>query len=648
MASRGYDTLLRSLKKGELAPVYYLHGPEDILKDEAVTAIVELALDPGLRDFNFDQRSAAQLDPEAVFTLCTTLPMMAERRVVVLRDLEGWKRKPKVRAAFLQYLERPAAETVVILVQSSGEESEDKEIARGSWSVACEPLPPDRVLKWLQRRAGALGVELGEDAAHHLIRAVGGDLGALAAELQKFSALPAGDSLTVERVGELVGVRHGETVFDWRDAVLDGDTGRAVTLLGPLLDQSGSSGVKLVTLLGTTFIGVGIARSHYDRRLRGRALDDAVFEIIKRNRVFGLLSWSEEKGRWIRWAERWPGGRIREALRAAQAADKSLKGTTISDEKGILTDLVLTVRPRRATAAAGMSLVGVLLALIFLAAAPLRAQTDPRLVEAVRSAQEGRGDSARAAVRQLLAATQPTDTLYPQIVYTQAMVANSAAEMRRHLQQVAVEYGSSSWGDDALLRLVQMDYATRNFQSAARNLERLRLDYPLTSLLPQAAYWAGRTYFDLGNQGIACRWLADGIARAEDNLELQNQLNFLYQRCDLGADSAPAGTAARADSQVDSAAAAGPPKDTAPPAPAPDSTKRIAAFRVQVAAVATAGAADDVAEKVDAMNLPSVIVREKGLYKVRAGAFASRAEAQAAVGKIRATLGGSPFVVAEP
>jgi len=165
------------------------------------------------------------------------------------------------------------------------------------------------------------------------------------------------------------------------------------------------------------------------------------------------------------------------------------------------------------------------------------AQTDPRLVDAVRAAQEGRGDSARTTVDRLLAATPPTDTLYPQILYTQAMVAGTAGDMRRLLQRVTVEYGTSSWADDALLRLVQMDYATRNFEGAARNLERLKLDFPATPLLPQAAYWAGRTYFDANNPSAACRWLADGMAQARNDVELQNQLGYLYQRCDLRADT---------------------------------------------------------------------------------------------------------------
>lgn len=153
--------------------------------------------------------------------------------------------------------------------------------------------------------------------------------------------MPPGEPLTAERVGELVGVRHGETIFDWRDAVMEDRTGPAVHLIGLLLDQPGNSGVKLAGLLGTTLVGVGLARSYTDRDQRGRALDDAVFRAIQRCRVFGLLSWSEEKSRWIRWAPTWPAKRVTGALRAVLAADTALKGTTISDERGILTDLVL-------------------------------------------------------------------------------------------------------------------------------------------------------------------------------------------------------------------------------------------------------------------------------------------------------------------
>ena len=169
MPATRFDTLFRSLKKGELAGAYYLHGPEDILKDEAIQAILDRALDPALRDFNFDQRSAGQLDPEAIFTLCTTLPMMAERRVVLLRDVEGWKRKPKVRAAVLNYLERPSPETVLILVQGAGEESEDTELARRAYAVAsirCRPTARSSGCCAAPRRWASRSIRTG---AEHLL-----------------------------------------------------------------------------------------------------------------------------------------------------------------------------------------------------------------------------------------------------------------------------------------------------------------------------------------------------------------------------------------------------------------------------------------------------------------------------------------------
>ncbi len=281
------------------------------------------------------------------------------------------------------------------------------------------------------------------------------------------------------------------------------------------------------------------------------------------------------------------------------------------------------------------------------------AQSDPRLVEAIRAAQEGRGDSARASVDRLLAATAPTDSLYPEIVYTKAMVAGSAGDMRRNLQRVVVEYNTSSWADDALLRLVQMDYAVRNFESAARNLERLRLDYPATPLIPQAAYWAARTYFDLNNPALACRWLADGIAQSQGNIELQNQLRYLNQRCTAATlqqdtvgkpDSA---TSARDTTARDTTA-----RDTTPDTTARDTTAQAGpartAFRIQVAAVKTADAAEAAANRVERAGFSTVIVRESGYYKVRAGAYPTREAAQAAVAKLRAKVGGRPFVVAEP
>jgi DNA polymerase III subunit delta len=351
MADHTIDALFRSLTKGELAAVYYLYGSEDVLKDEAVRAILDRALDPGMRDFNLDQRSAGQVDPEELHALCNTLPMMADRRVVVIREVEAWRRKSKARSEFLRYLERPSKETVVILIQGSVEEEPDKELARGAYTLRLDPLPVDRAVKWLLRKAATLGVNLDSAAAEHLVHSVGAELGVVSSELAKLASLPDDEPLTPDRVGELIGVRQGETQWDWRNSILEDQTGRAVSLLPSILAQPGMSGVKLVTLLGTTFIGLGIGRGLYDKGQRGRSLEDEIFRALLRNRPGGLPGYKEEAARWSRLLGRWSSRRIDAALAACLAADQSLKSTTISDERGVLTDLVLSIGLRSAEAA---------------------------------------------------------------------------------------------------------------------------------------------------------------------------------------------------------------------------------------------------------------------------------------------------------
>lgn len=351
MAVHSLDMLLRSLKKGDLARVYYFHGPEELLREEAIQAVMDRALDPGLRELNLDQRSAAQLDAAEVHALCNTLPMLAERRVVLLRDVEAWKRRTRGRSEFLRYLQHPSRDTVVILVQGSSEDLEDKELAGQAYAVRFDRLPAERASRWVLHHAGKLGLALEPEATEHLVRSIGPDLGALASELSKLASLPTTEPLTTERLGELVGVRRGETQWDWRTAVLQDQPGLAVTLLPAILSQPGISGVKLVSLLGTALVGVGVARSFYDKGVRGRALEEAVFKALLQNRPAGLLGYREEAACWNRWAARWPAARIRSALRAALETDLALKSTTVSDERGLVADLVLRIGIRSAEAA---------------------------------------------------------------------------------------------------------------------------------------------------------------------------------------------------------------------------------------------------------------------------------------------------------
>lgn len=342
-----FDAFTKQLKRGDIPAALYLFGDEDILKEEIVRAVLDRVLDPGTRDFNFDQRSAPQLDAESIETLCTTLPMMAERRVVLIKEVESWGKRAGARAAMLRYLEKPLPETVVILVQ--GRDDPDPDLLRLAAAVQVDTLPARLGNKWVLKRAEERGITLTEDAAAHLLRAVQGSLGAARSELDKLAGIAGPEPIDIELLGETLGVRRGETAEDWCQAVIEDRTAQASEMLQFLLDAPGVSGAGLLIQLGAQLVGLGATRDHYERGNRGMALERAAFGVLLRARP-ARIDYKESSALWARVIERWPMRRIENAIRAARRADLRLKSTTVSDERGILIDLLMEISPMVAAA----------------------------------------------------------------------------------------------------------------------------------------------------------------------------------------------------------------------------------------------------------------------------------------------------------
>jgi len=339
-------TFYGKFKKHGPEPAYYFHGSEDVLKDEAIADLLEAVLDKSLRDFNLDQVQAGQVDPAGLADLCSTLPMMADRRVVVVRGVEAWKRKTRAKKAAVAYLQDPGQETVLILVQSSAEEKPDKALTEAAYTVDFSEMRPEETARWLKREADRHGIQFDRGADDHLLATVGANLGALRSEVAKLSGLAVDGPITIAQVGDVVGIHQGETMTDWRDAVLGGDTARAASLIESILNQSGTTGVRMVMALSPALVGLGVARAHYDAGKRGRSLQSAVFDSIKVARPFGL-KWGDEAAKWASWAPEWPLPRIRQAIDDARRADELLKDTHLSDDAGLLTDLVMRLAAGR-------------------------------------------------------------------------------------------------------------------------------------------------------------------------------------------------------------------------------------------------------------------------------------------------------------
>jgi DNA polymerase-3 subunit delta len=349
MAGLSFDAARREVRRGNLARVYYLTGAEDILKDELAAAIVDAAVEPGARAFNLDIRSAGDLDGEALNALIETPPILSDRRVVIVRGLEQWRRNARVWEVLRRYLRNPAPTTVLVLIHGGGD-GDEAGIAADTTHVVLDPLPADDLGAWATARAEASGVRLEPAALAHLLQVTGGELAQVASELAKLAAGVGSDrAVTADEVAAFVGVRHGETLPDWVRAVTNRQTVEAARLVDIVLPQAGGA-VRMLAALGTELVGVRLAIALTEQGITGQRLRQALFQELRAARPQGIGSWSERAAEWAAAAARWSGAELDRAIEAAYAADLALKSPTVSDEEGILRGLVLALHARDAAA----------------------------------------------------------------------------------------------------------------------------------------------------------------------------------------------------------------------------------------------------------------------------------------------------------
>ncbi len=346
MAAVPVASARRTLERRDIRPVYYLTGPEDILKNELVDDVVDATVEPPNRAFNVDVRSAGDLNAEQVHALVETPPLLADRRVAVIRHLELWRKNAKVWQVLYSYLDRPSPSTVLVLVHGA-DAIPDRRIADSALHVDAASPNPGELVDWIQARALRSDVRFESDAIEHLVRAVGVNLSEIATEIEKLAVSVPTNTVTVADVENMVGIRHGETLDDWVFAAILRDTVRAVQLLDIVIAQSGVTAVKMVMTLGTAVVGVRLTRALLDSGKTTKQVEHEVMAHLRRTRPYGLGRYSEEIARWLRAAKQWTASELDGALRRLYEADQQLKSTTISDPRATICTTLLHMAATR-------------------------------------------------------------------------------------------------------------------------------------------------------------------------------------------------------------------------------------------------------------------------------------------------------------
>lgn len=239
----------RDLEKGELSPLYFIFGEEPYLLNQSVDRFKFAVLTEGAIDFNYSLFYASDAEVSSVRDAVETLPMMAPKRLVILKEAQELTDR---EWAELETLFTAPVDSTVFVILAARVDKRKKQIRLLLEAADCVEFkkPYDNQIPgWVKYIAGSLGLEISEDAILLLAKLVGSHLSEIEAELKKLANF-VGDRKRIEvgDVAQAVSRSKEESVFDFTRAIGESDRVRALEHLVHLLDQ-GQSEIGIVSLL---------------------------------------------------------------------------------------------------------------------------------------------------------------------------------------------------------------------------------------------------------------------------------------------------------------------------------------------------------------------------------------------------------------
>lgn len=258
------DDILAQVASGKLAPVYILSSEQPLLVERAVSAIRDATVPPALRGFNFDVIEARGATAQRVLATAQTLPMMAQRRMVLVRDLAAMQAAELNKLA--DYLESPNPSTVLVGVASKIDKRVKFYVAARKAKALHELEAPRDVTPWIRAEAKARKIAIAPEACSRLADVIGKDLARLALALEQL-ALYAGDrSITAEDVDDLVADTRERSVFELTDAIGAGDLTAALGSVASLCEQR-QSAIGVVVMIARFVRQLGLCHVANSQRL---------------------------------------------------------------------------------------------------------------------------------------------------------------------------------------------------------------------------------------------------------------------------------------------------------------------------------------------------------------------------------------------
>lgn len=270
----GFERLKTDLKQGTLGNFYIFYGEEAYLRTYYLEQLKKKLIDEFTEAFNFHCYTEETVSPQALADSVESIPMMAERSLIVVEDIDFYKQPEENRNFYAAVFSDLPDYCTLVLTYDTVAYKPDKRMKTLAQAMANAVevqfnKPTERELSiWIARHFKPHGQTISEELCRYFIQITGGSMTQMLTEIEKVSAYAGEPVITREDIDAVVEPVLEAVVFDLTDAIAGGRYEKALQKLSvlfqkqeepiPILGAIGSQMRRIVTAQTLRSAGKGV------------------------------------------------------------------------------------------------------------------------------------------------------------------------------------------------------------------------------------------------------------------------------------------------------------------------------------------------------------------------------------------------------
>ena len=246
--------------------VYIFHGDEKFLLNYYLQQLRKLLVDPLTESFNFHKLTAEHFDVREFSEAVENLPMMAERTMVWVDEVDIFKLPEDDRTKLQQVIADVPEYCTIVFTYETTAWKPDKRLKKywetieaNSQIVEFAKQDHKDLVSWITRHFSANQKNISTQLCMYLIDITGGTMTALAGEIEKICAYSDAPVITKADIDAVTEPVLDAVVFEMTNSLTDGNSGRAFQKLQELLKLQNDP-IAILGAIGSHFRKLSTAR----------------------------------------------------------------------------------------------------------------------------------------------------------------------------------------------------------------------------------------------------------------------------------------------------------------------------------------------------------------------------------------------------